>query len=437
MIWTNQPPPFALSNFYKSDVAALSLTKYHFDQVNPSSPPLPSRHNSSAAHHANPKNRSNFSPQEQKSHANPPLFSNSGRSSSTAMAAVLLLLIPLLLPSASLSISDADTLLLLKSSFRNPDPALSSWISGQPNSSSPCGQNQWTGIICYHGIVVGLRLGHLGLSGTIDVQALAHLPALRTVSFVNNSLSGPLPDFGRIKALKSLYLSHNSFSGPIPDSLFTPLHHLKKLWLNDNGLSGKIPSSLSNATALLDLHIEDNSFSGAIPNLSLPSLLAFNASNNKLTGRIPASLVRFGAPAFQGNSGLCGSPVSGLACPAPAREKSSTPASTVDPGPGTAPVKKDGGGGKAVRPFVLFSVGLFLFLLIIVAFAVQNRRAVIDRNAVNDRQKSASAMDGMGTVVVVPGVMQSSPPSVSPGHKRAGRLVDPAAPQEEAAAPCL
>lgn len=116
--------------------------------------------------------------------------------------------------------------------------------------------------------------------------------------------------------------------------------------------------------------------------------------------------------------------MTGLACPAPVKQKSSSPAPEIDPEPVQASVEKDGGGGskkaEKYRLVVVVGLSLFIMLMIIVLLAVNRRRKVIDINAVNDRQNSPSGIEVMGTDVVVPVVVQSSPPSVSPGHKRAG-----------------
>ncbi|KAF5458711.1 hypothetical protein F2P56_022724 [Juglans regia] len=107
----------------------------------------------------------------------------------------------------SLSLSETEALLKLKQSFIHGD-ALRSWV---PNLS-PC-SGKWAGVICFDGTITGLHLTGLGLGGNIDVDALVELHGLRTISFVNNSFSGPIPDFHRLGALKSLLLTGNQFSG--------------------------------------------------------------------------------------------------------------------------------------------------------------------------------------------------------------------------------
>lgn len=149
----------------------------------------------------------------------------------------------------------------------------------------------------------------MGLSGNINVDALLEIPTLRTITLVNNSFSGPIPDFSRIGALKALYLSFNDFSGEIPTDFFSKTLSLKKLWLSGNKFSGKMPDSLGQIPHLIELQLENNEFSGAIPELGQKSLTSIDLSNNKLEGEIPESMSRFNARAFEGNPGLCGNPI--------------------------------------------------------------------------------------------------------------------------------
>ncbi|KAI0495691.1 hypothetical protein KFK09_021994 [Dendrobium nobile] len=340
------------------------------------------------------------------------------------MAAVLLLLL-LSLPSISLSLTDADALLLLKSSFQNPEPSLSSWFTGSPNSSSPCALPRWTGVLCFNGIITGLRLGHLNLTGTINIQALTHFPSIRSISFVNNSLSGPIPDFSRLDALKSLYLSHNRFSGPIPLNLFSTLDHLKKLWINDNDFSGPVPFSLSKAKSLLELHIEDNGFSGEMPDLKLPLLQSFNASNNELSGPVPVSLVRFGGSAFEGNERLCGPPMPGPACPVPTPAPAPVPKEEIiAPAPKVMPkLRPFVSGGVNRGHFVGIVVGLVLVLVLLaIGFAaVKRRRKFSDLESAGGRKAAAFDMEkGAVTVVAAASPGHDGNEHGSSGHKRYG-----------------
>ncbi|KAL6335348.1 hypothetical protein AAG906_029591 [Vitis piasezkii] len=173
--------------------------------------------------------------------------------------------------------SDSEALLKLKQSFTNTN-ALDSWEPG----SGPCtGDKEWGGLVCFNGIVTGLHLVGMGLSGKIDVEALIAITGLRTISIVNNSFSGSIPEFNRLGALKAIFISGNQFSGEIPPDYFLLSH-------------------------LIELHLENNQFTGTIPDFNLPTLKSLNLSNNKLKGAIPDSLSKFGGSAFAGNAGLCG-----------------------------------------------------------------------------------------------------------------------------------
>ncbi|KAG6482871.1 pollen receptor-like kinase 3 [Zingiber officinale] len=222
---------------------------------------------------------------------------------------------------------DAAALLSLKDSFTEGGDALSSWSSSP--ATSPCG---WFGVICVSGVLTGLRLAKLGLSGTVNLTALSHVKGLRSISLNDNKFSGPLPpELSTLGSIRSLFLSHNAFSGEIPDGLFASMRHLNKLWLDDNQFTGRIPSSISNAhSKLIELRLEDNAFDGTIPTFDHISstLKAFNASNNQLSGLIPASLARFGASSFAGNPGLCGPPLDSSSCgtaPSPAKSSEGPP----------------------------------------------------------------------------------------------------------------
>ncbi|KAL8056024.1 hypothetical protein ABFX02_04G092700 [Erythranthe guttata] len=201
------------------------------------------------------------------------------------------------------SISESESLLKLKQSFTNAT-SLDSWNP----TTEPCSKNgpRWIGVICdSSGVVSSLRLGNLGLSGKIDVDALVPLSGLRSIAFMSNAFAGPIPEFHRMVNLKGLYLSDNGFSGEIPSDYFTKMMGLKKVWLSGNSFTGPIPYSLSQLFHLMELHLEDNRFFGNIPPLDQTSLVSLNLSNNNLEGDIPMVLSKFGPDSFRGNPGLC------------------------------------------------------------------------------------------------------------------------------------
>ncbi|CAJ2649987.1 unnamed protein product [Trifolium pratense] len=285
------------------------------------------------------------------------------------MAAVrfLLLIFPLLI-SHSFSVPETEALLKLKKSFTNTQ-SLSSW---QPNTN-PCSPPRWTGVICFNNVVESLHLVGLGLSGTIDIDSLLPISSLRTISFVNNSFSGPIPEFNKLGALKAIYLSENQFSGPIPPQFFSQLGSLKKAWLNNNKFSGNIPESLTALRFLGELHLENNEFSGPVPEFK-QEIKSFDVSNNKLNGAIPASMSRFEAKAFAGNVELCGKPLD-KEC------DSSLPSSTYSTSP------DDGGQGsgwavKVIGILIVATVVAVLFTL------VKSKRNIDDDFSVVSRENN-------------------------------------------------
>ncbi|KAI4344629.1 hypothetical protein L6164_011833 [Bauhinia variegata] len=232
------------------------------------------------------------------------------------MAAVRFLLLPfflllLSLSPSSLSQQENEALLKLKQSFNNP-ASLSSWV---PNSS-PC-VDKWAGIICLNNIITGLHLTNFGLSGKIDIQALLEIRGLRTLSLVNNSFSGPMPEFNKLGALKTLLLTGNQFSGPIAADFFSTLDSLKKIWISSNKFSGNLPATLTELEFLIELHVENNEFSGPIPDMK-QNLKSVDFSNNKFEGQIPEGMAKYGN-SFAGNEGLCGKPLA-KACNQPQTE---------------------------------------------------------------------------------------------------------------------
>ncbi|KAL6216417.1 hypothetical protein ACLB2K_009640 [Fragaria x ananassa] len=153
-------------------------------------------------------------------------------------------------------------------------------------------------------------LQSMGLTGLIDIDTLSELPALKTINLMNNGFEGPLPNVKRL-SLISVYLSQNRFSGDIPDDAFSGMSGtLKKVYLANNGFTGKIPSSLVALPKLVELDLGDNQFTGEIPDFQPRNWNTMNLANNRLEGQIPASLSNLNPADFEGNSGLCGEPLS-------------------------------------------------------------------------------------------------------------------------------
>ncbi|XP_050378635.1 pollen receptor-like kinase 3 [Argentina anserina] len=232
-------------------------------------------------------------------------------------------------PYLSVSLSEQEALLKLKGSLTNTT-ALSNWVP-IPGSTSPC---NWTGVQCTkNGTVLHLMLLKMGLSGTINFEALTQLKDLQTINLADNNFSGKIPDFNVLGDLKNLFLSDNDFSGEIPNDYFSKMISLKKLYLYNNNFSGQLPESLTQLKNLANLQLQNNQFSGqipesitqldnledlqlqsnqlsgAIPDLKVKSFKTLNLSNNNFEGAIPDAMSGLPPSSFEGNEGLCGKPL--------------------------------------------------------------------------------------------------------------------------------
>ncbi|PWA41715.1 Leucine-rich repeat-containing N-terminal, type 2 [Artemisia annua] len=219
-----------------------------------------------------------------------------------------MLLVVHILVSFTMLLSDASeitSLMTFKASLVNAE-ALNDW---DPNVA-PCNLTKvnWKGVMCgKDGSVFGLRLENMGLNGSIDMDTLAGLPGIRTLSFANNSFQGAIPDVSKIGMLRGIYLSNNNFSGVIRDDMFSGLKWMRRVELQNNKFTGRIPRSLTGLNILVDLKMQDNGFEGEIPDFEQKSLTV-NFANNKLSGPIPQGLKDQNPSSFAGNK-VCGQPL--------------------------------------------------------------------------------------------------------------------------------
>ncbi|XP_021605334.1 receptor-like protein 33 [Manihot esculenta] len=128
------------------------------------------------------------------------------------------------------------------------------------------------------------------------------------------SNKGSLTEYEKIlEFFTAIDFSCNKFEGEIPPVIGT-LKALNLLNLSNNGLTGKIPAELGEMSSIECLDLSGNKLSEEIPEqLTQLTFLAFlNLSYNHLTGRIPQGkqFNTFEKNSFEGNSGLCGRPLS-------------------------------------------------------------------------------------------------------------------------------
>ncbi|KAI3970080.1 hypothetical protein MKW92_014558 [Papaver armeniacum] len=161
-----------------------------------------------------------------------------------------------------------------------------------------------------------LNISNNGFHSEIPIE-FKNLSVLRELDLHLNKFTGGLssifPKNSNLFHYGFIDISHNMFVGRI-DNIGNPgeMDLLNTLDISNNHLEGSIPESLGKLSRSLNtLKLQKNGFTGGIPLgvISLLSLAKFDVSYNKLTGEIPAHTTPFHASSFQGNSGLCGSPL--------------------------------------------------------------------------------------------------------------------------------
>lgn len=276
--------------------------------------------------------------------------------------------------------ADYDSLLALKSSI-DPSNTLP-W----PRGSDVC---RWRGVkACLKGRVSKLVVEFRGLNGSLEGKSLNQLDQLRVLSFKANSLSGPIPDLRGLINLKSLYLHDNRLSGEFPASI-TTLHRLKTIVFSGNNISGEIPASLTRLARLYSLLVQDNLLTGEVPPLNQSSLTFLNVSNNRLSGKVPATaaLLRFNSSSFTNNLNLCGSQVN-KNCTSPVVPSTSPPTpSSINPhnNEGETKPKKKKKKKKLIIALVSSIAGFILLIICIVVLWIIFKR----RKAAGEKGKAA------------------------------------------------
>ncbi|CAM0883867.1 unnamed protein product [Alopecurus aequalis] len=265
------------------------------------------------------------------------------RTISRTFACLLLLLLYHLAPPLAAA-TDADALLALKSALDTSNRL--PWSAATARALCTA----WPGVrqCDANSRVTKLVLENLNLTGSLTTPLLAPLRELRVLSLKSNALSGPIPDnlAAALPNLKLLYLSGNRLQGRLPASLAL-LRRATVLVLSDNDLSGGIPRELaSGVPRLTALLLDGNRLTGPVPALSQPTLRRLDVSGNRLEGQIPAVLARrFNASSFEGNAGLCGTPLAAPCVAAsPGAEAPMSPATAA-----FAPLPAPGGGRRRRR----------------------------------------------------------------------------------------
>ncbi|KAI9154155.1 hypothetical protein LWI28_021691 [Acer negundo] len=154
--------------------------------------------------------------------------------------------------------------------------------------------NQLSGSLPYElGSLSNLTIFNLEwnyISGPLP-KSFANLKHAKHFHLNNNNISGQIPpEFYNFPLLVHFLLDNNKLSGYLPAEL-SKMPNLKILQLDNNNFQGTgIPVSYSNMSKLLKLSLRNCNLQGEIPDLSsIPGLLFFDLSNNKLIGPIPSN----------------------------------------------------------------------------------------------------------------------------------------------------
>ncbi|TVU19273.1 hypothetical protein EJB05_35412, partial [Eragrostis curvula] len=85
-----------------------------------------------------------------------------------------------------------------------------------------------------------------------------------SLSFANNSLSGPIPNLSNLSRLERLHLQDNKLYGTVPQTLGT-IKALSELFLQRNELNGTVPDNLLRKQGLNYQFLPGNNFTSSLP----------------------------------------------------------------------------------------------------------------------------------------------------------------------------
>lgn len=142
------------------------------------------------------------------------------------------------------------------------------WLN---QSGSPC---SWYGVLCYDAHVIGLRLGHNNLQGSLP-ESLSKLEKLFVLDISDtltnyeesgsNSVAGTIP--GSICGLSHLHLidlSYNKIHGQIPNCV-SSMRNLSLIYLEFTLISGELPIEICSMAQLRILSIRGANMTTHIP----------------------------------------------------------------------------------------------------------------------------------------------------------------------------
>ncbi|CDY36315.1 BnaA01g31030D [Brassica napus] len=115
------------------------------------------------------------------------------------------------------------------------------------------------------------------------------LPNLTYLNLSNNTFTGFGNSMKHGLSMEQLFASNNNFTGNIP-SFICDLRGLLILDLSNNNFSGVIPRCMENLY-LVVLSLRQNRLHGGLPENIFESLTTLDVGHNKLTGKLPKSLI--------------------------------------------------------------------------------------------------------------------------------------------------